>query len=78
MHVLQIEPYDVIANWSVPVRPVNETRPFSRGALILKAMTPLRENRVWPRETRMIYGRDGCVTGRVGVATWLSNRIGGD
>ena len=22
-----------------------------RGALILKAITPLRENRVWPRET---------------------------
>ena len=35
----------------VPVRPVNKTRPFSRGALILKAITPLRENRVWPRET---------------------------
>ena len=35
----------------VPVRPVNETRPFTRGALILQAITPLRENRVWPRET---------------------------
>ena len=37
----------------VPIRPVNKTRPFSRGALILKAITPLRENRVWPRETRI-------------------------
>ena len=35
---------------SVPVRPVNWTRPSSRGALILQAIMPLRENRVWPSE----------------------------
>ena len=40
---------------SVPVRPVNQTRPFSRGALILQAMMPLRENRVWPCETNQYY-----------------------
>ena len=47
----------------VPVRPVNETRPFSRGALILKAITPLRENRVWPRETRSPRTICGAVSG---------------
>ena len=38
----------------IPERVQAETypRPFSRGALILKAITPLRENRVWPRETK--------------------------
>ena len=36
---------------SVPVRPVNRTRPCSRGELILQAITPLRQNRVWPRKT---------------------------
>ena len=35
---------------SVPVRPVNWTRPSSRGALILQAIMSLHENRVWPRE----------------------------
>ena len=30
-------------------------RPFSSGALILKAITPLRENRVWLRETSHFY-----------------------
>ena len=38
----------------VPVRPVNQTRPFSCGTLILQAIAPLREDRVWPRETRYI------------------------
>ena len=36
MHVLQIEPYDVIAidtlKVSVPIRPVKDTRTFERGA----------------------------------------------
>ena len=36
---------------SVPVRPVNKTRPFSHGALILQVITPLCKNRVWPHET---------------------------
>ena len=40
---------------SVPVRPVNRTRPFSCRALILQAMTPLRENRIWLRETRFLH-----------------------
>ena len=35
----------------VPVRPVNKTRPFSHGALILKVIKPLHENRIWPCET---------------------------
>ena len=30
--------------------------PFSSRALILKAITPLRENRVWLRETTVKYG----------------------
>ena len=40
----------------IPERVQAETypRPFSRGALILKAITPLRENRVWPRETSFV------------------------
>ena len=38
----------------VPVRPENETRPFSRGGLILQAITPLCVNRVWPRKTRTV------------------------
>ena len=30
-----------------------------RGALILKAITPLRETRVWPRETNTVVRDDG-------------------
>ena len=40
----------------VPVRPVNKTRPFSRGALILQVIMFLCENRVWPCETTSIHG----------------------
>ena len=35
----------------IPVRPVNWIRPFSYGVLILQAITPLCDNKVWPHET---------------------------
>ena len=50
----------------VPVRPVNKTRPFSHGALILKAIR-MGENRVWPRETS---GRVGQKTHVHAVSSW--------
>ena len=41
------------------VNPVNSSRPFLCKTLILKAITPLHKNMVWPRETIEIVGSRG-------------------
>ena len=45
----------------VPVTAVNCSRPYSRGALILKAIMPLRENKVWPCKTKLWPGNNAFI-----------------